>query len=293
MSEQENKPIIVFDATELDNFDTCKQKWNLFHHRRIVPKTTKSYFETGTLLHYLLELYYTIKKERKINQDDLEQIIELGRIRSLDFSLELDEISEIIFQFREYHRYYEDENIAPLFIEQPFTVELFEDEDIKVLISGKPDLIFTYGNSKDKIVMDHKKVSRESEISQIRNQFLLYATAMKTDTVIVNKIGFQKTKKPSERFNRTPFIYHQDLLDEWKEDAIESAKLMYLHEKAQHFPRNRTSCEKWDGCFYRRYCTTRPKAREFLISNEYIIGEFWDPGKKLESEIQKLENENK
>lgn len=281
----EDKPIIAIDATELDNFETCAYKWDLFHHRHIVPKTTKSYLDKGSLLHYLLELWYKSKSPTSSEEDKnrtLEGIVEMGRVRSLEFDLTLEEIGEIIFQFREYCRFYEDEKIIPIYIEQPFTVELFEDEDIKILLMGKPDLVFRYSHSSDLIVMDHKKVSRDGPISPIRNQFLLYATAIGTETVIVNKIGFQKTKPAKDRFLRQVIIYPDELLEEWKNDVIGRAREMVLYEQINHYPRNRTSCDKWDGCWYQRFCSTRPKAREFLLGTEYIIGEKWDVGEILE-----------
>ena len=57
---------------------------------------------------------------------------------------------------------------------------------------------------------------------------------------------------------------------------------MVMHEQMEYYPHNRSSCEKWDGCFYRRYCSTRQKARDFLIGHEYVIREQWDPTLKLE-----------
>lgn len=272
--------IVAFDASELDNFKSCEFKWHTFNHRGIVPKTVKSYLEMGTLIHYLLEQYYKGKKENSVN---IEEIVELGRVESLKFDLTLDEIGEHIFQFREYVSYYEDlENIIPVYIEQPFAVPFYEDDEIQIILQGKPDLIFRYPNSFDLIVMDHKKVTRESPISPLRNQFLLYATAIKTDTVIVNKVGFQKTKSRKDRFLRASFIYNKEILEEWKQETIADIKRMILFEQAGYYPKNRSSCEKWDGCWYQRYCATRPSARDFLIGNEYVIKESWDVGKKLE-----------
>src|SRR3990167_2025605 len=291
MSTEKEKPIIVFDATELDNFDSCTFKWHAFHHRRIYPKQTKSFFESGSLLHYILEHYYKQKMiTPSVDGGSIEEIIEKGRIKSLDYRMDLEEVGQIIFQFREYVRYYENENIIPIAVEEPFLIELFEDEDIKVLISGKPDLIFKYSHTGDKIVMDHKKVTREFPYSPLRNQFNLYATAMQTDTVIVNKVGFQKTKKPNERFLRAAFVYNPESLAEWRQDVINTARKMLLYEQAEHYPRNRTSCEKFAGCYLQRFCATRPSAREFLIGNEYIIGEPWDVSGGLESKVKEKES---
>ena len=58
---------------------------------------------------------------------------------------------------------------------------------------------------------------------------------------------------------------------------------MILYEQLKHYPQNHSSCEKWDGCWYQRFCTTRPAAREFLIGTEYVVREPWDVSAKLES----------
>lgn len=285
MSEQVT---IVFDATELDNFEMCAFRWHLYHHLNLRPKNTPSYFEKGSLLHHMLEGYYKRKKEFGfVDQDALEAIIEEGRIESVEFDLPLLEVSATIFQVREYARYYEDETVVPVFVEQPMLVKIFEDEDLILYLSGKPDLVFHYRNQTDLIVMDHKGVSREFPYSPLRNQFLLYTTAVGTDTFILNKVGYQKTKKPKDRFLRATFVYPKEIQEEWKQDTIMSARQMALAIQHDHYPKNRTSCEKFNGCFLQRYCTTRPQAREFLIGPEYIVGEPWDVTGTLEKEKEK------
>lgn len=279
--EEQEKIIICFDATELDNFDLCPFRWMMIHHRNIQPKTTPGHFELGSLVHYFLERYYLQKRDREENQVDLEEVIEEGRIQSLEYSMNLEEVAQTIFQFREYVRYYKDESIVPVFIEEPFMVKIFEDECIEVYISGKPDLIFHYSNSPNLCVMDHKRMTKNTAYSPMRNQFLLYTTALNTDTMIVNKVGFQKTLAPKDRFVRTPFIYSDELKNEWKEETIQIAKEMIFAQKNGSYARRRTSCEKWSGCFLQRYCCTRPKAREFLIGTEYLIGKTWDVTKNL------------
>lgn len=281
MSE-DNKIIITFDATELDDFDLCQFRWHMVHHRNIGPKNTPTHFELGSLLHYFMELYYGRKKEKGgIEQSDLEEIIEKGRMKSLDYSMEVDEVSMTVFQFREYHRYYADETIIPVYIEQPFIVKLYEDDDIIIYITGKPDLVFHYPNSSDLVVLDHKRVTREFEYSPMRNQFLLYCTAIGTDTFVLNKIGFQKSKSPKDRFLRKIMLFNDELKEEWKRETVFIAKQMLLVQQSGYYKRQRTSCEKFNGCFLQRYCTTRPNGREFLIGTEYKIGVKWDVSSTL------------
>ena len=293
MSTTEQK-IICIDATELDNFDLCKFRWDAFHHQYIKPKNMESHFETGIFLHYLLELYYKGKKKYStVTAEHLEHIIELGRIESVKYEMNLAEIGDTIFQLREYARYYVDENIVPIHIEEPFMVEIYRSPELIIYISGKPDLIFAYGNSSQANVMDHKRVSRETEITSLRNQFNMYAAGIKTDTVIVNKVGFQKSKKPHERFLRTPFIYSPEIIEEWIEEVIFKVKEMVAFQESGYFPRNRTSCEKWSGCYLKRYCSSRPAVRKFLLGTEYLIGEQWDIGAKLEKEREKEKESEK
>jgi len=283
------KLIINFDATELDNFDLCPFRWNMYHHRHVRPKNKSVFLERGQLIHYCMELYYNKKKEGKgFQQSDIEEIVEKSRIKSVELELEQEEISSTLFQFREYHRYYEhQDNIVPVYVEQPFLVLLYEDDipftfqeveysGLQLYISGKPDLVFHYNNSSALCVMDHKGVTREFDYSPLRNQFNLYCTAIKTDTFILNKIGFQKSKQPKDRFLRKSFIYSPPILEEWRQETIKLAKEMIGMTEANEFPRRRTSCEKFNGCYLQRYCATKPAAREFLIGTEYTIGEKWD-----------------
>ena len=103
--------------------------------------------------------------------------------------------------------------------------------------------------------------------------------------MIVNKIGFQKTKKPIERFTRPAYIYRPEILEEWKLNVIYRVKQMIAYQEADYYPRNFTSCEKFNGCYLQRFCTTSPGGREFLIGTEYkIADESWDASRKLERE---------
>jgi hypothetical protein len=274
---------VTFDATELDSFELCNFRWYASHILNLRAKNQPSYFDRGSLFHAIMENYYQQKKDHCL---DLEKVIEEGRIQSVDYDLPLDMISKILFQVREYARFYEDDTIVPVFIEQPLIVLLYEDEDIKVYISGKPDLIFHYRGQKELITMDHKTVFREFPFSPMRNQFLLYTTAIGANTFILNKVGFQKSKKPIERFLRAVFHYPPEILEEWKQDVISAARRMVIATEFNHFPRNRTSCEKFNGCYLQRYCATRPQAREFLIGTEYIVGEPWDVTDSLEKKVE-------
>jgi hypothetical protein len=75
---------------------------------------------------------------------------------------------------------------------------LYEDDDIRIYMTGKIDLrVNTKGYTN--LPYDHKTFSRSSPVNQMSNQFKNYCTA-KSNYLIVNRIGLQKTLKPHDKF---------------------------------------------------------------------------------------------
>ena len=279
-----DKIIVSIDASELEEFSACSFKWYAGHKLHLRTKIPNKNMQGGTLVHDALEKYYLLKRDTYLSQADIiEEVVQHTRMKALELETqEPGEVTDTIFQFREYCRYYENETWIPLYIEQPFIKLLHEDEEIKIFITGKPDLVFKFQGTNHIGICDHKKSSRNFDYSPLRNQFNLYAVALETDTVIVNKVGFQKSLALKDRMLRQTFVYHQELLDEWKQDTIMWVKKLVIANETGVFERNRSSCEKFQGCHLQQYCNTRPAAREFLIGNDYIIGETWDVTKVLE-----------
>ena len=284
-AQEQTKTTIVLDATEFDDFSLCPFRWHAIHELHLAPRDPNVVFERGGLLHDILEKYYLLRRDSGLPQQEIiEECVQHGRAKALDYtSVSVQETSDTLFQFREYARYYENEAWIPLFVEQPFFKQIYEDNELIIAAAGKPDLIFKYAGTNHVAVCDHKRMSRKTEYSMLRNQFMLYALAIGTDTVIANKVGFQKTVKIEERFQRQSFIYHPSLLEEFKQDFIFKAKQLVIHQQEKIYPRERTSCEKYSGCFLQKFCTTRPEAREFLIGGEYrITNRAWDVSARLE-----------
>lgn len=269
---------VVIDATELDDYELCNFKWYATQKLGLTSKYPNKPMDGGSLLHYTLEQYYTMKRDSMEPMPEIiEKCVELTRIKALEFdSLEASETTDTIFQFRAYAQYYENESWLPVYIEQPFMFVLYEDLSLKIIITGKPDLVFRYAGTNSLGICDHKRSGRAYDYSPLRNQFMLYCTALNIDTFIVNKVGFQKTVDLKDRMKRQSFTYHPEILAEWKEDTIFAIKEMIIKDEGKIYAKNRTSCEKFNGCFLQRYCITRPEAREFLIGTEYALREKWD-----------------
>ncbi|MEX0598095.1 MAG: PD-(D/E)XK nuclease family protein [Candidatus Paceibacterota bacterium] len=286
----EDKPILVFDSSEMDNFQMCKRRWHLIHHLNLQPITSVYALDRGSLLHLILAHYYKLKLKGIDEQTCIEESIEEGRKSSLAIEgLNPQDCAEVYFQFREYCRYYSEvgDNIYPMEggIERPFIKQIYEDDNLIIALQGIIDYLGKYVGSDNLLVMDHKGISQRQEYSILRNQFKNYAIAAGVDTVVVNKIGFQKTLTPAERFSRQIITYSQDQLDEQKEIIIADGKMMLLHMKNEFFPPNFTACDYMSGCgFKNEFCSARPDARPYKVGTHFLIGKKWDVGEKLDKE---------
>lgn len=81
------------------------------------------------------------------------------------------------------------------------------------------------------------------------------------------------------RFERGFIFVDESMLSEWYDDS------MYTIERAQHavrqdfFPKNRSSCSKFNGCEFRGICSKSPHVREQFLKAEFERKETWDPMK--------------
>src|SRR5204862_6305778 len=80
-------------------------------------------------------------------------------------------------------------------------------------------------------IVDHKSSSRRGTPSGLDNQFLGYCWALDVNNLVINKIGFQKTLKNEDKFERHVKSYSKELLDEWRVNSIRSAIELYCSMK--------------------------------------------------------------
>jgi len=79
------------------------------------------------------------------------------------------------------------------------------------------------------------------------------------------------------RFERG-FIFTDDsALDEWYDDALYHIETAQAATRANHFPKNRTSCHKYAGCEFREVCSKSPHVREQFLKADFEKAERWDP----------------
>jgi hypothetical protein len=79
------------------------------------------------------------------------------------------------------------------------------------------------------------------------------------------------------RFERG-FSFQDDArLNEWYDDAMGFILTAVEATKNNHFPRNRSSCNKYGGCEFREVCSKSPHVREQFLKADFVQAERWDP----------------
>ena len=291
---------VTLDSTILNTISLCERRTKYQMIDAIHPSIKGEALERGDLMHKMLEVYESLRcnlvnpesgtwktlLDADFNRMEegkfAEFAIEAGRFFATKMDLHPDEIEETIFQFTEYIEFYKDDPWDTLSVEAIGSKVLFENSDLRILYTFKIDRLA----QRDKIIApwDYKTSKRRSETSSLSNQFIGYAWATDSNYVIVDKIGFQKSLKRDERFQRIFLSYDNERIEEWRENAIHWALAYYqLLKRPNVSSMNLTSCDKFGGCIYRPVCEKAPSAREWIISRDFVQGERWDPSSELEA----------
>ncbi len=286
---------IVLDASKYDMFRLCEARYNYSYNLNIRTAGSKAHqLDRGTLCHVGNEVYYEILKQGGRYEDGvgaaLSKIKEAGVILT---DLESDEIIEVVNVMEEYYDYWRtaDQCFEIVEVEKPFMYLLHEDESIRIYMSGKIDLVVSDNKYKN-LPYDHKSQDKFYEINRMSNQFKNYCVALESEQLIVNRIGFQKTFKPEQKFKRVPVSYDKIMLQEWKDNVVKVV-MHYVDCVADNsWPLNETSCDKYHRqCEYLPICDSSGlPAKNWKISTDYITVPEWDVTRSMRKASQMLED---
>lgn len=296
--KSDNKLNILLDASKLDMFETCPERYNYrYNLNRGVPITDKSRaLDLGTVGHVGGERYYTLLSEGiKFNERIAETRIALGaHLADVNQSNLSDEDSAHIIDTMianlEYWRADDENCLEILAVEQPFVYLVYSSEILNFYMTGKIDLLVNYhgigrnASYKD-LVIDHKTYSRESEVLRKNNQFTNYCIATGSSYLLVNRIGLQKSKNPDEKFKRIPLSYDPIYKEDWKANVGTIIEQEYLPAVLSGiWPEKGSSCYKFNRiCEYYRVCDTSGEdTKVFKLANEFVDADVWDVSKGLE-----------
>lgn len=296
----------TFSPDGINTIQACGRKYLYNKVMRLVPIGSKdAALEKGDLMHFVLAEHYNIQKEVIAGKshiplaEAINEVVERGRQYSATMDIPPSEQEAVVKQYRFYAVHYKDDPWHPLAVEQKFHKVLYRREDefdsncqlcketsianenkdtacelhegLTVILEGKIDLVAKHLISGDVYIWDHKTGQRRTHPSKLSNQFIGYAYGVNLHHVIINHIGFQKTIPVPQRFHRSMMAYPDALIDEWRDNVIFWAEQVYTFQKANHYPMNWTSCDKYSGCIYKIICESHPGARQSKIVGNFMV----------------------
>lgn len=286
---------IVFDMSKYDLFLLCEARYNYRHNLNIGLPGKAPQMERGSLCHVGNEIYYQALKDGK--GYDAAVGMSLSKIREagvISTDLDNDVINRCIDVMEEYYDYWRiaDQGFEIQAVEQPFMFQIYEDDNVRIYLAGKIDLV-TSDNKYENEPVDHKTYDRTYEVGRMNNQFKCYALATGSNYLTVNKIGFQKTLKPHEKYIRTRLTFDPLYLEEWKQNVINKILNHYLNCVANNsWPMNETSCEKYNRrCEFYDICDSSGlPAKNWKINRDYIQVEPWDVTRVMRKSSETIED---
>lgn len=248
----------------------CPQLYYYKYSLLKAPLITPEYFDEGSLLHKIMEIYYGHKiKNEPVNYDIMYELGKNYAAKHLSLSAEATE--ETIKDCKMYFNYYEDQGSTWVIeaVEEPFAKELYSGKNIRIVISGKVDMrARTMSGKGPRVIIDHKYEGRFREKRERDNQPLAYSWAFDTKDFIYNRIGKQKSYKPEKRLARPYFNYSKHQIEEWKEAAIYAALEVLKYNESDYWPMRITGCNlHGNKCTFYDVCNTTPDNREYKLNS--------------------------
>lgn len=281
--------VIQVDSQVLSLFMSCPAKFNYVMNRHLVPaEGPPAGIRRGTIIHNACLEYWKI---RIANIADYETAIraavrkaktELEQQMDFDSDYRLDTLNNLL----EFLKFIQASSWIPLAAEKHFRVKVYEDPvaRLRIYLTGRIDLILRSPQI-SVLPVDNKTESERWFYTQMSNQFKIYCIATETNILGVQRIGFQKTVKPEEKFKMEMLPFDPDVLEEWRTVTLPHyvLRLIECYEK-DFWPMNSTSCvhghfkcEFSDGRDHKGICNVSRSVREQKLLRYFKIGEPWDP----------------
>lgn len=306
------KQNIILDATLLSSLMACARYTDLrFNHNFISLSGKSNSLECGSIIHKFLESYYEkiiggIRKseaegfaftDAKLYIDGcpyctnfvpFDELIKpscghkpndyIGVINTpKESENHLIGWSYVLDTCQQYIDFYRNDHWVPLEVEVVKGKILYEDDDIRVMWKAKLDLVVD--TNQGIYPIDHKTMKQRRNTHSMNNQFIGQCLIMNTRNVFINKIGFQKSLKSEEKFERVSLSYTASRLLEWQSETLPYyAKLLVMYNESGHYPPNFSNCDgKYGNCPFLKVCESDSGMREEEIKLNFMIGPEWNP----------------
>lgn len=185
---------------------------------------------------------------------------------------------------QQYIDYYRNDHWVPLEVEVVKSKVIYEDDEIRIMWKAKLDLLAD--TNQGIYPVDHKSMKQRRDTVSLNNQFIGQCIIADTRSVIINKIGFQTSLKPEEKFSRAVLSYSAPRLFEWISEIVPYyAYQLLTYAESGYFPPNFSNCEtKYGPCAYQEVCASNPDMREDELKRLFIVGPEWNPTNESETD---------
>jgi hypothetical protein len=296
------KKNIIFDSQILTALQKCPRYADFtFNHNRRPLGGKSNALECGSLVHTILEFYYKALKDGSRRNDAIDIGYEAGKEyiapyqETNKYVLDKDHkglqatpeestntpkrrtgYKDVYRIMQEYFDHWRGDNWTPLYVEHVLGKPIYEDDEIRVLWKAKYDLI--EDSPIGLVSTDHKTASQMRDTISLNNQFIGQCVILGTRQMQVNKIGFQKSLPPHEKFIRQMVSYSVDRMTEWMVEIVPYYARMFLaYAESEYYPPNFSQCEnKYGYCEFKNVCERDRNMRLEVLAREYREEKPWD-----------------
>lgn len=272
------EPLIV-SVSELATFLRCRVKWSWRYGHKLQPKRGAPPLAFGTLIHLILEKWYSLpplKRNRKRMEKIAYEVTRSATMKELT-SEDMELIVAMTVGYAGWAKIQDAEDgIVECFPEEFFDLPLVDDGSIRV--RGKIDNRFTPVNQKKTLgCMEHKSKGQiKLDVVELNHQLTVYLFAMrekypgfKRYKALYNVLRKQMPgpRVKADLFAREEVERTDDQIAQWKEDTKRVALDML---DAAIYPNPMDACQ-WD-CDFKIPCLTRgiPEDVEYILKTEYV-----------------------
>lgn len=278
---------VILDSQVLSSWMACKRLTDFVHNLNLRPINGKGhYLEMGSMTHHIMRHYYAGVRDGVARSVSIANAMQEGEkyARGIPEDEEnypgihncsAEEVSQVLSTAQQYFLHYANEHWVPILVEKVKSEIIYQDEEIRVLWKVKYDL--TVDTNQGIYPVDHKTYSQRRDTLDLNNQFMGQCVIAKTNSMILNKIGFQKTVAPKDKFLRPMMSYSSDRLREWIQLVGFYAKEYADYQEAGFYPPNFTHCDKFSGCQFKDVCRSDRSMRETELKREFVVGKAWEP----------------
>lgn len=303
---------VIFDATLLNGMP-CGRFFDLRYNHNFMQRSGKSNsLECGSLVHTILERYFNAQIAGMKRTDAIAFGIAAGNqyiagcIHCTDF-VASPEVPKpvcghkpnefpgmhntpadsegftigwkwVLDTMEQYFDYYKSDFWIPLEVEVVKREIIYEDDSIRVMWKAKLDVIMDTNQAI--MPMDHKTMKQNRDTVDLNYQFMGQCFLTKQRSVVINKIGFQKTLRAEQKFLRPILTYTADRLLEWQSEIVPTYAYRLLEwNESGYYPPDFSRCEgKFGNCVFMDVCKADRPMREQELNINFTIGPKWDVG---------------